>query len=53
MIEDTVTGVTAGAAAGAVVFAYAPNGGGAALIDAGAVQIFTDMAHLPLLLMKE
>ena len=53
VIEDTVTGVTAGVAAGAVVFAYAPHGDGAPLIAAGAVQIFTDMAHLPLLLMKE
>jgi len=53
VIEDTVTGVTAGVAAGAVVFAYAPHGDGAALIDAGAVQIFTEMAQLPLLLMKE
>ena len=53
VIEDTVTGVTAGVAAGAVVFAYAPDGDGAALIGAGAVTVFTDMAQLPLLLMKE
>ena len=53
VIEDTVTGVTAGVAAGAVVFAYAPQGDGAALMSAGAVQVFTDMAQLPQLLMKE
>ena len=50
VVEDTVTGVTAGVAAGALVFAYAPNGDGAALLSAGASQVFTDMAHLPVLL---
>ncbi len=50
VVEDTVTGVTAGVAAGAVVFAYAPNGDGAALRDAGAVEIFSSMADLPLLM---
>ncbi len=50
VVEDTVTGVTAGVAAGAVVFAYAPNGDGAALRDAGAVEIFASMADLPQLM---
>ena len=53
VVEDTVTGVTAGVAAGARVFAYAPDGGGALLLAAGASQVFTDMAQLPLLLTKE
>ena len=51
VVEDTVTGVTAGVAAGARVFAYAPHGGADALLAAGASEVFTDMAHLPLLLM--
>jgi HAD superfamily hydrolase (TIGR01509 family) len=50
VVEDTVTGVTAGVAAGAVVFAYAPEGDGSALLDAGAAEIFTSMADLPLLM---
>ncbi len=50
VVEDTVTGVTAGVAAGAVVFAYAPDGDGAGLRDAGAVEIFASMADLPLLM---
>lgn len=50
VVEDTVTGVTAGVAAGAVVFAYAPEGDGGALRDAGAAEIFTSMADLPLLM---
>jgi HAD superfamily hydrolase (TIGR01509 family) len=50
VVEDTVTGVTAGVAAGAVVFAYDPIGDGAALREAGAVEIFTSMADLPLLM---
>jgi HAD superfamily hydrolase (TIGR01509 family) len=50
VVEDTVTGVTAGVAAGAIVFAYAPEGDGAALREAGAVEIFTSMADLPLLM---
>ena len=47
VVEDTVTGVTAGVAAGATVFAYLPHGDDAALRDAGAVEIFSDMADLP------
>ncbi len=47
VVEDTTIGVTAGVAAGAFVFAYAPLGDGAALLAAGASQVFSDMAQLP------
>jgi HAD superfamily hydrolase (TIGR01509 family) len=51
VIEDTVTGVMAGIAAGATVFGYSPAEAGhdapAALRQAGASLIFTDMAALP------
>jgi HAD superfamily hydrolase (TIGR01509 family) len=54
VIEDTVTGATAGVAAGARVFGYSPPEAGhdnpAALRAAGASEIFTDMAELPALL---
>jgi HAD superfamily hydrolase (TIGR01509 family) len=54
VVEDTVTGVTAGAAAGATVFGYSPGGPGhspaESLRAAGAVHVFTDMASLPDLL---
>ena len=54
VIEDTVTGATAGVAAGATVFGYSPGGlghsGADALLAAGVTQIFTDMAELPALL---
>ncbi len=50
VVEDTVTGVTAGVAAGATVFAYLPHGDDAALREAGAVEIFSDMADLPQLM---
>ena len=53
VVEDTVTGVTAGVAAGALVFAYAPHGGDAALLAAGATRVFTDMAQLPMLMIQE
>lgn len=46
VVEDTETGVTAGVAAGATVFGYAPQGEGKALLDAGAVAIFADMQDL-------
>lgn len=53
VVEDTVTGVTAGVAAGATVFGYSPNEAGhdapEVLRAAGAVHIFTDMASLPAL----
>ena len=50
VVEDTVTGVQAGVAAGATVFAYAPLDDGNALRAAGAVQVFGSMAELPALL---
>jgi HAD superfamily hydrolase (TIGR01509 family) len=54
VVEDTVTGVAAGVAAGATVFGYSPpqagHGAPQALREAGAVEIFTDMARLPELL---
>ena len=54
VVEDTVTGVTAGVAAGATVFGYSPaamgHGTPAALRGAGAAVIFTDMAQLPAVL---
>jgi HAD superfamily hydrolase (TIGR01509 family) len=54
VVEDTVTGVTAGVRAGATVFGYSPPEAGhdapAALKAAGASVIFTDMADLPGLL---
>ena len=54
VVEDTVTGATAGVAAGATVFGYSPGGlghsGADALRDVGAAAIFTDMAQLPALL---
>jgi HAD superfamily hydrolase (TIGR01509 family) len=53
VVEDTVTGVTAGVAAGATVFGYSPREAGhdapAALRAAGASHIFTDMRELPAL----
>lgn len=54
VVEDTVTGVRAGVAAGCVVFGYCPDepghGGPQALLDAGAAQLFTRMSDLPGLL---
>jgi beta-phosphoglucomutase-like phosphatase (HAD superfamily) len=54
VVEDTITGVTAGVAAGATVFGYSPHEAGhdapAALRAAGAVTIFTSMRELPGLL---
>ena len=53
VVEDTVVGVTAGAAAGATVFGYSPHEAGHdtpnALRDAGARVIFTRMGDLPAL----
>lgn len=50
VVEDTPTGVTAGVAAGATVWAYCPNPElGDALLAAGAERLFTDMALLPAL----
>jgi HAD superfamily hydrolase (TIGR01509 family) len=57
VVEDTVTGVTAGVAAGATVFGYSPPEAGHDAPDklraAGAVRIFTHMSQLPELLSKE
>lgn len=50
VVEDTVTGIAAGVAAGATVFGYAPEGQGDVLLRAGASQVFADMAELPALL---
>ena len=54
VIEDSVTGVTAGVAAGATVWGYCPGGAGHSSADAmcvaGAVRCFDDMADLPALL---
>jgi beta-phosphoglucomutase-like phosphatase (HAD superfamily) len=54
VIEDTVTGVTAGIAAGATVFGYSPPEVGhdvtQLLRQAGAVGILTEMEQLPALL---
>ena len=50
VVEDTVTGVTAGVAARATVFGYSPAEAGhdapAALRSAGAIAVFTHMAGL-------
>ncbi|MES2415274.1 MAG: HAD family phosphatase [Pseudomonadota bacterium] len=54
VIEDTITGVMAGVAAGATVFGYSPpeagHDGPAALRGAGASIIFADMGELAALL---
>ena len=51
VLEDTVSGVTAGVAAGATVWAYCPQPEvGDALLQAGAVRLFSQMADLPGLL---
>jgi len=51
VVEDTVTGVTAGVAAGATVYGYSPPEAGHdapnALRSAGAAQVFTRMEDLP------
>ena len=51
VVEDSVTGVMAGVAAGAIVIGYSPPALGhdapSALLDAGARHIVTDMADLP------
>ncbi|QOF77981.1 HAD family hydrolase [Variovorax sp. 38R] len=54
VVEDTVTGATAGVAAGATVFGYSTgesgHSGPGALRAAGAVAVFSDMTELPALL---
>jgi len=51
VVEDTVTGVRAGVAAGATVFGFSPpeagHGTPTALLDAGAQTVFADMDQLP------
>jgi len=52
VIEDTTIGVTAGVAAGATVWAYSPQASAdAALLQAGARQVFRSMADVPGLLL--
>lgn len=54
IVEDTVTGATAGVAAGATVFGYSPgepgHSGARALRSVGVAHVFTDMRALPALL---
>jgi beta-phosphoglucomutase-like phosphatase (HAD superfamily) len=54
VVEDTVTGATAGVAAGATVFGYSPDANGhsgaEALRSVGVAHVFTDMNQLPALL---
>lgn len=54
IVEDTVTGATAGVAAGATVFGYSPHANGhsgaQALRSVGVAHVFTDMQQLPALL---
>ncbi|MEO6984795.1 MAG: HAD-IA family hydrolase [Paralcaligenes sp.] len=50
VIEDSVTGIAAGVAAGAMVFAYSPLGLDEPLYNAGASKTFSSMALLPDLL---
>ena len=54
VVEDTVTGVRAGVAAGATVFGYSPPEAGhdapQALRQAGAAMVVADLEHLPGLL---
>jgi HAD superfamily hydrolase (TIGR01509 family) len=56
IVEDTVTGVSAGVAAGATVFGYSPHEPGhsapEALRQAGVVTVFQDMAELPAVLQE-
>ncbi|UTT40635.1 HAD family phosphatase [Glutamicibacter mishrai] len=57
VVEDTVTGVTAGVVAGATVFGYCPGGPISStkekLLAAGATEVFTSMDQLPGLLSQE
>jgi HAD superfamily hydrolase (TIGR01509 family) len=54
VVEDTVTGVLAGTAAGATVFGYSPPEAGhdapQLLREAGVYRVFADLMELPLLL---
>ena len=57
VVEDTVTGVAAGIAAGATVFGYCPGGPISStkekLLAAGASEVFTSMDQLPGLLSQD
>ena len=50
VVEDTLVGLQAGVAAGAVVFAYVPQGDGQLFLNAGARAVLSNMADLPALL---
>ncbi|GAA5091106.1 MULTISPECIES: HAD family hydrolase [Paenalcaligenes] len=53
IIEDSVTGITAGVAAGATVFAYCPSSENPhPLLEAGAHYTFSQMQQLPDLLLR-
>ncbi|MDE1179851.1 HAD family phosphatase [Paraburkholderia sp.] len=56
VVEDTVTGATAGVAAGATVFGYSPaeagHSGPQALRAVGVAQVFQSMGDLPALLAR-
>ena len=56
IVEDTVTGASAGLAAGATVFGYCPNAVGhshaEAMKSTGVAAIFHDMAELPAVLAR-
>jgi HAD superfamily hydrolase (TIGR01509 family) len=46
VVEDSLTGLQAGVASGATVFAYVPKGDGALHLQAGAAQVFQNMSEL-------
>ncbi len=50
VVEDTLTGASAGLAAGATVYAYVPHGATAPFERAGVAAVFRNMAQLPALL---
>jgi HAD superfamily hydrolase (TIGR01509 family) len=50
VVEDTLTGVAAGVAAGATVFAYVPQGDPDVFRRSGVAEVFSDMADLPAVL---
>ncbi len=52
VIEDSVSGVTAGLAAGMTVFAFAGGVTGADLLTIGDAVVFHDMRHLPAVMMQ-
>jgi beta-phosphoglucomutase-like phosphatase (HAD superfamily) len=52
VIEDSVSGVTAGLAAGMTVFAFAGGVTGADQLSIGEAVVFDDMGDLPAVLMR-